>query len=83
MASGPITSGKINGETMETVQTLFSWAPKSLVTVTAAMKLKRHLLLRRKTMTSLDSILKKKKNHFPYKGPSIQSYGFSSSHVQI
>ena len=40
MSSGPITSGKINGETMETVQTLFSWAPKSLVTVTAAMKLK-------------------------------------------
>ena len=40
MASGPITSWKIDGETMETVKTLFSWAPKSLQTVTAAMKLK-------------------------------------------
>ena len=39
MASGPITSWQINGETMETV-TLFSWAPKSLQMVTAAMKLK-------------------------------------------
>ena len=39
MASGPITSWQIDGEIMETV-TLFSWAPKSLQTVTAAMKLK-------------------------------------------
>ena len=40
MASSPITSWQIVGETMETVQTLFSWAPKSLKMVTAAMKLK-------------------------------------------
>ena len=40
MASSPITSWKIDGETMETVQTLFSWAPKSLQMVTAAVKLK-------------------------------------------
>ena len=40
MASGPITSWWIDGETMETVQTLFSWAPKSLQMVTTAMKLK-------------------------------------------
>ena len=39
MASGPITSQKIDGETMETV-TDFSWAPKSLQMMTAAMKLK-------------------------------------------
>ena len=39
MASGPITSWQINGETMET-DTLFSWAPESLQMVTAAMKLK-------------------------------------------
>ena len=38
--SGPITSWQIDGETVETVQTLFSWAPKSLQMVTAAMKLK-------------------------------------------
>ena len=40
MASGPITSWRIDGETVETVADLFSWAPKSLQMVTAAMKLK-------------------------------------------
>ena len=40
MAFGSITSWQIDGETMETVTTLFSWAPKSLQMVTAAMKLK-------------------------------------------
>ena len=40
MASGPITSWQIDGETMEQCQTLFFWAPKSLQMVTAAMKLK-------------------------------------------
>ena len=40
MASGPITSWQIDGETMETMRDFFSWAPKSLQVVTAAMKLK-------------------------------------------
>ena len=40
MASGPITSWEIDGETVETVTDLFSWAPKSLQMLTAAMKLK-------------------------------------------
>ena len=40
MASSPITSWQIDGETMETVTNLFSWAPKSLLMVTAVMKLK-------------------------------------------
>ena len=58
MASSPITSGQIDGETMETVRDfIFIWAPKSLQMVTAAMKL-RHFLLGRKAMTNLDSILK-------------------------
>ena len=56
MASSPITSWQIDGETIETVETLFSWAPKSLQMATTAMKL-RHLLLGRKTMKNLDSIL--------------------------
>ena len=50
MASSPITSWEIDGETME-CQTLFSWAPKSLQVLAAAMKL-RHLLLGRKAMTN-------------------------------
>ena len=57
MASGPITSWQIVGETVESVADLFFWAPKSLQMVTAAIKLK-HLLLGRKAMTNLDSILK-------------------------
>ena len=55
-ASGPITSWRIDRETLET-ETLFSWAPKSLQMVTAAMKFKDPCL-RRKVMTNLDSILK-------------------------
>ena len=57
MASGPITSWQIDGDQWKLWETLFSWAPKSLQMVTAAMKL-RHLLLGRKAMTNLDSILK-------------------------
>ena len=57
MASGSFTSWPIDGETMERVTNLFSCAPKSLQMVTAAMKLKG-LLLGRKAMTNLDSILK-------------------------
>ena len=79
-ASSPITSWQIDRETMETVRDLFSWAPKSLQKVAAAMKLK-HLLLGRKVMTNLNSILKSRECHFADKSPYCQSYGFSSSHV--
>ena len=59
MASGRITSWKIDGETMKTVTDFISWAPKSLQMVTAAMKLKDAcLFLGRKAMTNLGSILK-------------------------
>ena len=59
MASGPITSWEIDGETVETVADfIFSWAPKSLQMVIVAMKLKDALPLGRKVMTNLDSILK-------------------------
>ena len=56
MASSPITSWQIHGEKMKQWQILFSWATKSLWMVRAALKL-RHLLLRRKVMANLDSIL--------------------------
>ena len=79
MASGPITSWQLDGEMMET---LFSRAPKSLQMVTAAMKLKDACLLLGKTaMKNLDSILKSQRYCFANKGPSSQSYGFSSNHV--
>ena len=57
MGSGPITSWQIDGETMETVTDFIWGAPKSLQMVTKAMKF-RHLLLGRKVMTNIDSILK-------------------------
>ena len=57
MASGPITSWQIDGQTVETVADFIFGVPKSLQMVTAAMKL-RHLLLVRKAMTNLDGILK-------------------------
>ena len=58
MASGPITSRQIDGQQWKQWLTLFFWAPKSLQMATAAMKLKRCLLLGRKVMINLDSILK-------------------------
>ena len=57
MASSPITSWQIDWATMENSERLFLGAPKSLQMVTTAMKL-RYLLLGRKAMTNLDSILK-------------------------
>ena len=75
MASGPITSWEIDGETM----TLFLGAPKSLQMVTVAMK--TCFLLGRKAMTNLDSILKSRNLALPTKVHLGKSYGFSSSHV--
>ena len=68
MASSPITSWQIDGETMETVTDfiyLFIFGSNSLHMVTAAMKFKRHLLLGRKVMTNLDS--KKQRHTLPTK----------------
>ena len=79
-ASDPITSWQIDEETVETVTDYFG-ASKSLQMVIAAMKLKDTLLLGRKVMTNLDSILKTKDIYFANKGLSSQSYGFFSSHV--
>ena len=69
------------GKQCKQSDSLFSWAPKSLQMVTAAIKIKRHLFLERKAMTNLDSILKSKRHYFADKGPSSQSNGFSSGYV--
>ena len=67
MASGPTTSWEIDGETVETVSDFVFWeAPKSLQMVIAAMKL-RCLLLGRKVMTNLESILKSRDITLPTK----------------
>ena len=80
MASGPITSWKINGETMETVTDFILGAPKSRQMVTAAMKLKDACSLE-ESYDQFRQQIKKQRHSFANKGPSSQSYGFSSSHV--
>ena len=66
MASGPITSWKIDGETMETMTDFYFGAPKSLHMVISAMKLK-DACLGRKVMTNLDNILKSRDVTLPTK----------------
>ena len=68
IASGPITSWQIDGETVKQCLTLFFWAPKSLQMVTATMKLKDACSLEeKKDMTNLDSILKSRDITLPTK----------------
>ena len=76
MASGPITSWQIDGQTMKTVT-------DSKITADGdrSHEIKRCLLLGRKAMTNLDHILKKQRPYFANKDLSCQSCGLSSSHV--
>ena len=77
MASGPITSWEIDGETESNF--IFGGS-KITADGDCTMKLKRYLLLRRKVMTNVDSILKSR-DYFVNKGQSSQVYVFSSGHV--
>ena len=81
IASSPITSWQIDGETVETVRDFIFGGSKIIADGDCSHEIKRRLLLGRKVMINLDSILKKQRHYFANKGPSIQSYGFSSSHV--
>ena len=81
MASGAITSWHIDGVTMETVTDFIFLGSKITADGDCSHEIKRCLLLRGKAMTNLDSILKAETNID--KGLSSQSYGFSSSHVQM
>ena len=80
MASSPITSGQIDGETMETVTDFIFLDSKITADGDCSHEIKRHLVLVRKAMTNLDNILKSR-NYFANKGLSSQSSGFSSSRV--
>ena len=83
MASSPITLWQIDRETMETVTDFIMGGFKITVDGNISHEIKLHLLLGRKAMTNLDSILKKQRHYFADKGPSSKSYSFSSSHVWI
>ena len=82
MASGPITSWQIDGETVETVTDFILWGSKITADGDCSHEIKRCLLLGRKVMTNLDRILKSR-DYLANKDPSNQSYDFSSSQVWI
>ena len=79
MESSNKLHGKQKGKKWKQWQTLFSWAPKSLQTVTAIMKLKDACSLEEKLWQTWH--IKKQADHFANRGPYSQSYVFSSSHV--
>ena len=79
MASGPITSWEIDGETVETVSDFIFGGSKITTDGDCSHEIKRRLLLGRKVMTNLDSILKSR--DIANKGRSSQGYDFSCGHV--
>ena len=81
MASGPITSWEIDGETVETVSDFILGGCKITADGDCSHEIKGRLLLGRKVLTNLDSIFKKQRRYFVNKGLSSQGYGFPWSHV--
>ena len=82
MASSPITSWQIDGETVETVTDFIFLGSKITADGDCSHEIKIRLLLGRKTMTNEDNKFKSR-DITVNKGPSSQSYGFSSSHVRM
>ena len=80
MASGPITAWQIDGETMETVRDFIFGGSKITADGDCSYEIKRRLLLGRKVMKPRQHI-KKQRHYFANKGPSGQSFVFSSGHV--
>ena len=82
MASGPITPWKIEGEKVEVVTDFLFVGSEITADGDCSHEIKRCLLLGRKPMTNLNRLLKSR-HDFSNKGLSSQSYGFTSSHVQM
>ena len=76
MASGPNTSWQIDGETVQTVTNFIFWASKITAYGDSSHEIKRHLLLGRKVMTNLDSILKSKDITLPNKVRLVKAMVF-------
>ena len=83
MASGPITSWQIDGETMQTTTDFIFLGSKITADGDFSHEIKRHLLLGRKAVTNPDNILKSRDITLLTKVHISQSYGFSRSHVQM
>ena len=80
MASSLISSWQVDGETMETVREFIFLGSKITAGGDCSHGIKRHLLLGREAMTSIES-MKNQRHYFANKGLSSQGYGFSSGHV--
>ena len=76
MASGPITSWKIDGETVETLSDFIFWGSKVIADGNCSHEIKRHLLLGRKVMTNLDRILKSRDITLPTKVHLVKAIVF-------
>ena len=83
MASGPISSWQIDGETVEIVADFILGGSKIIADGDCSHEIKRCLLLRRKFLTNLDSILKSRDITLPTKVHLVKAMVFSSSHVWI
>ena len=81
MVSGPITSWQIDGETVETVADFIFWGSKITADDDCSHEIKRHLLLRKKVMTNLDSIFKSRDITLPTKVRLVKAMGFFCGHV--
>ena len=81
MASGPITSRQIDGETVETVSDFIFWGSKITVDGDCSHEIKRCLLLGREVMTNLDRIFKSTFVTLPTKVCLVKAMVFSSGHV--
>ena len=83
MASSPITLGQIEGETLETVTDFILGGSKITADGDCSHEIKRHLLLGRKAMTKLDSILKSRDITLPIQVSLVKAMAFSSSHARM
>ena len=81
MASGPITSWQIDGGTVETVSDFIFWGSKMTADGDCSHEIKRRLLLGKKVMTNLDSILKSRDITLPTKVRLVKAIDFPSGHV--
>ena len=81
MASGPIISWQIDGETVETVADFIFLGSKITADGDCSHEIKRRLLLGKKSYKQPRQHIKKQRHLFANKDPSSQSYGFSSGHI--
>ena len=81
MASGPIISWQIDGQTVETVADFIFLGSKITADDDFSHEIKRHLILGRKSYDQPRQHIKKQRHYFVNKGPSSQGYDFSSGHV--